>query len=102
MRKIFLFIFCFAAILVTISKANLVSKQNFIRISLSNIEAIANNEGGDSGTSCTATYTCVSLSGQSNGSVSCTGQKCSRGTESGGIFGQEKRYVECDGVRTYC
>lgn len=70
---------------------------------LSQIEAIANGEIVSGGTNCTATYTCVDTFGTPNGSVSCTGSVCKRGIETEGvIFITEKRYVECDGKRTYC
>ncbi len=66
------------------------------------IEALAIEEGGGGG-KCTATYTCVDSFGNSNGSISCTGNDCKRETEKEGlIFITEKRYVECDGKRFYC
>ena len=50
---------------------------------LADIEALAN---GETGYSCTVTSTCM------NGSVSCTGTSCSRGTG----------WVECNGRKTNC
>ena len=35
--------------------------------------------------------------GQKDGSVSCSGNVCSRGSDWSG-----KRWVECDGNKTYC
>lgn len=54
-------------------------------------------------TTCTVTYTCTDLLGTPNGSVSCTGTSCKRGTETEGvIFKETRKYVECDGKKTYC
>ena len=67
---------------------------------LNNIESLAS---GEVVTTCTATYTCVDEFNNPNGSISCTGENCSRGEEKEGIiFITYKRYVECDGKRTYC
>ena len=77
-------------------------------ITLKDIESFALHEnGGDSESggdkySCTVTSNCISLSGVVTGSVSCTGKECSRGVESGGLFGIDVPYVECDGKRTRC
>jgi hypothetical protein len=68
--------------------------ENFSLLSLANIEALAEESGSESGGgySCTVTYNCT------NGSISCTGTRCSRGTtEKYGI-----PYVKCDGQITYC
>ena len=56
---------------------------------LFNIEALAQNEGGNY--SCTVTVDCgFPLSG----SISCTGER--------GLDWSSGAYVECDGNRTYC
>lgn len=62
---------------------------------LANVEALAQPENGGSGNySCTATVDCGFPLG---GSVSCSGQKCSRG-----IDWTRGSYVECDGYKTFC
>ena len=67
-------------------------KTRLTDLTLFNIEALAQNEGGNY--SCTVTVDCgFPLSG----SISCTGNVCERGLDwSSGA------YVECDGNRTYC
>ena len=67
-------------------------KTRLTDLTLFNIEALAQNEGGNY--SCTVTVDCgFPLSG----SISCTGNVCERGLDwSNGA------YVECDGNRTYC
>lgn len=72
-------------------------------ITLANIEALADNESGGGSYSCTATTNCYDASGTNvTGSVSCTGQICSRGVIDGGFWGEDTYYVECDGHRTVC
>ena len=62
---------------------------------LTNVEALAQPENGGSGNySCTATVDCGLPLG---GSVSCSGQRCSRG-----IDWTRGAYVECDGNKTFC
>lgn len=66
--------------------------RNLTSINLSNIEALAQNESDKY--SCTVTVECGF---PLMGSISCTGNSCSRGLDwSSGA------YVECDGRRTYC
>ena len=49
-------------------------------------------------------FDCINSSGQRDGEVKCTGtEKCHRGIDkSGTIIIKEKRWVECDGLKTYC
>lgn len=59
---------------------------------LGNLEVLAQGESGNY--SCTATVECGF---PMPGSVSCSGQKCSRGMD-----WSKGSYVECDVKRTYC
>ncbi|MDC2382185.1 hypothetical protein PO144_09165, partial [Bacteroides ovatus] len=65
------------------------------RQTLDNIESLAAGEDGQY--SCTASTDCYNMIGQKDGSVSCSGNVCSRGSDWSG-----KRWVECDGNKTYC
>ena len=70
-------------------------KQLHFILTLDNIESLA--EGEDGQYSCTASTDCYNMIGQKDGSVSCSGNVCSRGSDWSG-----KRWVECDGNKTYC
>ena len=92
---------CFAIFtsLVTAFQHQKITFEHF----LSEIESLADDEIIENDGSCTVTYICVDAVGNSNGSISCTGKKCLREEEKEGIvFVTTKRYVECDGKRTYC
>lgn len=67
-----------------------------IRLFLANIESFAADESAGEYT-CTATTKCYNMIGQEDGSVSCSGDVCSRGSDWSG-----NRWVECDGRRTSC
>ncbi len=56
---------------------------------MTNVEALADVEGGVSG--CTVSVAC---STSSNDYVACTGRYCERN--------DAERWVQCDGIRTYC
>lgn len=75
----------------------------FSLMGLTDIEALGNNEG-ETGRSCTTSYDCIDSFGNKDGGISCTGTvECKRGIEKSGIFIiTEKRWVECDGLRSYC
>ena len=75
-------------------------------VTLADIETLAQNESGSEsgGYSCTVSTNCYNYSmTHILGTISCSGQKCSRGTETTGTFiVHEIPYVECDGHRTKC
>ena len=74
----------------------------FSLMDIVNIEALGTPETGTA--TCSISYGCINSSGQRDGEVKCTGtEKCHRGIDkSGTIIIKEKRWVECDGLKTYC
>lgn len=80
MKKKVLILVAVAAMLGGYLTANTYAQHDVIRCA-------DNGGGGGSGYSCTVTSNCGN-----QGSVSCTGQSCSRGW----------MWVECDGKRTDC
>ena len=74
----------------------------FSLMDIVNIEALGTTETGTATFS--ISYDCINSSGQRDGEVKCTGtEKCHRGIDkSGTIIIKEKRWVECDGLKTYC
>ena len=75
---------------------------HFSLMDLFNIEALGNPETETR--SCSISYDCINSVGQRDGEIRCTGtEKCHRGVDkSGTIIITEKRWVECDGLKTYC
>lgn len=78
------------------------TNSHFSLMDLVNIEALGNPETETR--SCSISYDCINSAGQRDGDISCTGTvKCHRGIDkSGTIIIKEKRWVECDGLKTYC
>ena len=74
----------------------------FSLMDIVNIEALGTPETGTA--TCSISYDCINSSGQRDGEVKCTGtEKCHRGIDkSGTVIIKEKRWVECDGLKTYC
>ena len=100
-KYLYIAIFCIITTFITIKSLPKTSKVGFNLTDLNNIEVLANEE---TNTSCTVTFDCIDPYYQTkDGSVSCTGKKCERGRDlPNKLPGLDRRYVECDGVRTYC
>ncbi len=90
MKKLFLFLGC-GIIATTMFLTNSKSGDNVNRMDLNSLikVAVSSAESGG-GYSCTVTSNCGT--GPNGGSVSCTGQTCSRGWQ----------WVKCDGKKTTC
>lgn len=84
---------CFAGLCISTSSF---APQRAFMLTLNNIESLAQGEGGGN-YKCTATTNCYNAIGQVDGSVSCEGDVCSRGSDWWG-----NRWVECDGHKTSC
>jgi len=95
-KKIRIAIMSFAVIgLIALNVYMINHEKDFSAIELMNLEALATETG--SNYSCSVSSNCYSF-GSVSGSVSCTGDTCSR--SSGGAF--SKPWVECDGKRITC
>ncbi len=92
-KKIILGVATLAIVTVATINVNMSKNDNQLSaLGLANVEALATPETNTPGSnySCSATYDC------GDGSVSCTGDVCKRGTEKG------RKYVECDYQKTWC
>lgn len=76
--------------------SNSTQPKGVLMLTLEDIESFAQSESGGN-YKCTATTNCYNALSQVDGSVSCEGDVCSRGSDWWG-----NRWVECDGHKTSC
>lgn len=96
MKKHFLLLGVCAIIACSLFFISSSKKMESMEFLFDSIESLAADESGGP-YSCTASTTCYNIIGQEDGSVSCSGNVCSRGSDWSG-----NRWVECDGHRTSC
>ncbi len=112
MKRIFYSVAVIATVAVAAYGIFLSQQKNsvaaFSDLILSEVETLAGNEAGDKDddddgfqTTCTVTYNCTQ-NGIQNGTISCTGKECSRGSYYDKNTKKEVRYVTCDGHTVTC